>query len=310
MSKPVVILDTDVVGDAGDMAALAMLHGLASRDELEILAITCCATFPYAAGCVDATNRHYGRPDIPVGTYHGNGPTGGNRSSYAKEICERWPNRYPKGKANAPEAVDVLRRALAGQPDRSVTIVAVGPLTNLAALLQSAGDDASALDGVALVKQKVRRLSWMGGIFEEMDPWGHGIHTAESNVAADVESAQIVCEQWPTPIIIQGFEIGWGVMADTALVEAYPQSPVAFALSTQRPRPAWDQLAVLYAARDGEEYWTLSDPGRCVIGPDGSSEFVPESNGRHYIVTETKPKVELAELISEIQVHAEQTRPE
>ena len=62
-----VFLDTDVCVDVGDLAALAMMHGLACAGEIEILGVTCVTSNPDAPGCVDAVNRCYGRPNIPVG---------------------------------------------------------------------------------------------------------------------------------------------------------------------------------------------------------------------------------------------------
>ena len=62
-----VILDTDICGDCDDVAALAMLHALESREQCRLLAVTVSANHPLAAPFVDCVDTFYGRPDVPVG---------------------------------------------------------------------------------------------------------------------------------------------------------------------------------------------------------------------------------------------------
>ena len=47
-------LDTDVCVDAGDVAAITCLNGLADKAEVDIIGITCVTSCPFAPGCVDA----------------------------------------------------------------------------------------------------------------------------------------------------------------------------------------------------------------------------------------------------------------
>ena len=62
-----VIFDTDMCGDCDDVAALAMLHALESREQCRLLAVTVSASHPRAAPFVDCVNHFYGRTGIPVG---------------------------------------------------------------------------------------------------------------------------------------------------------------------------------------------------------------------------------------------------
>lgn len=62
-----VIFDTDICGDCDDVAALAMLHALESREQCRLLAVTVTANHALAAPFVDCINRFYGRTEIPVG---------------------------------------------------------------------------------------------------------------------------------------------------------------------------------------------------------------------------------------------------
>ena len=74
----------------------------------------------------------------------------------------------------------MYRRALAEADDRSVTIAAIGHVTNLLELLFSGGDDLSPMGGRELLQQKVDRMVIMGGRFQyefEDDPhveWNFG----------------------------------------------------------------------------------------------------------------------------------------
>ena len=60
-------LDTDVCVDAGDVAAITCLNGLADKGEVNIIGITCVTACPYVPGCVDAVCRWCNRPNIPIG---------------------------------------------------------------------------------------------------------------------------------------------------------------------------------------------------------------------------------------------------
>jgi len=81
--------------------------------------------------------------------------------------------------SDAPLAVPVLRKGLAGLRDGSAVVIAIGPLTNIRDLLESAPDEQSPLDGKALVAAKVRRLVIMAGDFRKPK--------AEFNVFSDSE---------------------------------------------------------------------------------------------------------------------------
>ncbi len=80
--------------------------------------------------------------------------------------------------ADHPGALDVLRAAIEAEPGR-VTILALGPLTNIAMLLRLAPD----------IENKIRRIVLMGG---NVHVPGNASKTAEFNFWFDPEAAQIV----------------------------------------------------------------------------------------------------------------------
>src|SRR5210317_961434 len=67
-AKTKVILDTDIGSDCDDAGALAVLHKLADKDEVEILGVIYSSgKNKYGIGVCDAINTYYGRGDLPLG---------------------------------------------------------------------------------------------------------------------------------------------------------------------------------------------------------------------------------------------------
>ena len=288
-----VIFDTDMQSDVDDIGAMAVLHALADRGELEILCTMVSVTYPWSVPCVDAVNTWYGRPDLPLGTVKGKGVL--RSSSYARQIAQEFPHDLET--ETAPDAVELYRKILAGQPDKSVVILTVGYLTNLAGLLDSPPDGWSDLQGRDLVQQKVKNWVCMGGIF----PKG-----LETNLRYDAPSSAKAINEWPTPIIFTGWEIGKDLMTGHTLKEKFPPTNLvrrAYELylgPNKTQRESWDQSAVLLAARGLGDYWTEATGGSLHVLPDGSNEWRLTPDKEHsYVVKKMNPK-EVAGVIEEL----------
>src|ERR1700691_1623975 len=223
-----VIFDTDMGNDVDDALALAMLHAFASRGEVQLLAVTVSKDNPWAAEYVRLVDEYYGRGAIPVGIVHdGKTPEDG---LYVRQVCELH-GRHPN-KAIVPDAVQLLRKTLAGENDGAVTLIQVGFSTNLARLMESASDRYSDLSGMELVKRKVRLLTVMAGNFAEAKP--------EYNVMTDIPAATKLFAAWPTDIYISGFEVGAAILYPAASIENdFPKdNPVAEAYSLYAKMPS------------------------------------------------------------------------
>jgi len=70
-SQVKIILDTDFGGDVDDLGALVMLHNFIQKDECDLLAVMCWSTEEYAVPAIDAVNRYYKHPTIPIGVRRG-----------------------------------------------------------------------------------------------------------------------------------------------------------------------------------------------------------------------------------------------
>jgi inosine-uridine nucleoside N-ribohydrolase len=266
--------------DIDDALALALLHSLETRGECRLVAVTVTKDNPWAAPYIDLVNTYYGRPAIPIGVVKRSGVTPED-SPMIRVPAEsgRYPHKLRSG-ADAPDAVTVLREALAAQPDHSVVIIQVGFSTNLAHLL----DDSGELDqSRELVARKVKLLVMMAGNFDKPQP--------EFNVKMDIPSAQKLVRDWPTPIVTSGFEIGNSMLFPaSSIVRDFPASnPVAEAYRNYQhfpyDRPTWDITAAFYAVRPNDGYFGLSQPGSIHVDKAGVTTFTPSEGGNHrYLV--------------------------
>ena len=275
---PAVIVDTDLLTDCDDAGALAMLHALADRGEVRILGIVLDGqdTTGKHGAVASAIDRYYGRGDLPIGVdRRPAGTTPRKTSSYAPAIFAEFPNDGLLDEQR-PDALAVYRRLLAAAPDRSVTIIGLGFLTNLDTLLRSPGDALDARDGLALVRAKVRGMSLMGGKY----PSG-----AEHNFtyAGAVEATRSVLATWPdaqAPLVFCGYELGAPLITGLAWRQA-PASPMrrCYELAyhaLEQGRPSWDQTAVLHAVRGlgpaAAPYWTAV-PGSILVDGKGADSW-------------------------------------
>ncbi|MBN2291861.1 MAG: nucleoside hydrolase [Pirellulales bacterium] len=303
-----IIFDTDMGNDIDDAQALAVIHALESRGECKLLAVTVTKENPYAAAYVDLVNTFYGRGDIPIGTVR-NGMTP-KPGRYVKAVAtakdngkQRYPHDLTSG-ADAPEATGLLRKTLAAARDGSVVVIQVGFSTNLARLLDTKGDEYSPLDGKSLVKKKVRLLSIMAGVFE---PKRMAKRDKEYNIRIDIPTAKKVLEQWPTPIVISGHEIGQAILYpvasilnDYGYVKHHPiREGYELYLKMPYSRPTYDLTSVLYAIRPDRGYFGLSKPCDLVVEEDGFVRVDENPQGRcRYLTVDHDQIIRVKEVLA------------
>lgn len=209
-----ILIDTD----PGVDDALAIFLAIRSP-ELQIEGITAVSgnvplafTLPNALRLIEIA----GRPDIPVAAgaavpllrrlvtaayVHGNNGLGG----------VEFPE--PKIKAAPENATDLIRRVVRANPGE-ITIVAVGPLTNIATVLKA--DPA--------IAPMIKSFALMGGSLSG----GNITPAAEFNFYVDPEAARIVFDSG-VPITMVGLDVTHKVLLRDAQVRALEaaQNPVA-----------------------------------------------------------------------------------
>ncbi|MEP6681797.1 MAG: nucleoside hydrolase, partial [Parafilimonas sp.] len=216
---------------------------------------------------------------------------------------KNYPHAINSNK-DVPDAVALYRRILSIQPDKSVTIITVGFLTNLNNLLQSKADMFSPLTGGQLIKQKVKQLVSMGGKFPE---------GSEFNINRDFGSAKFVYENWPTPVLFSGFEIGEKIKCGLPLIhnDAITNSPVKdvfkicipLAAEDTAGRKSWDETAVLVGVLGYNNWFDVKHGKISISDKDGSNAWVDNENGTQaYLVEKASPAV-VQKLIDELIMH-------
>lgn len=278
-----VIFDTDMDSDCDDAGALALLHALADKGEATILATPVSTKHRWSPACVDAINTYFGRPDLPIGAPPGKGPKP-QASKYAKQIASEFP--HDTDIDDLPSATDVYRKVLAAQPDRSVVIVTVGDLTNLRDLLESKPDEHSKLDGLALVRAKVKQWVCMGSRYPadlDPQPWG--------NFKMDPEATVRAIEAWPTLITFTGGgKFAESVATGAGLAHAPKKHPARRAYElyfdgATKDRHSADQIAVMVAVRGTGKPWKLVTEGHNHIFANGTHQWrtTPDNPLHEYI---------------------------
>ncbi|MFD1144532.1 nucleoside hydrolase [Larkinella insperata] len=300
-----IILDTDIGPDYDDVGAMAVLHALADRGEARPLAVISSNKHELVVPTIDVLNTYFGRPELPTGVPKGPGVTDGAWQKWPEMLVATYPHTV-RASSDAPDAVTTYRQVLARQPNGSVTIVTIGFLTNMANLLDSKPDRYSPLNGKELVKQKVKELVSMAGLFPE---------GREFNVFKDSVAAERAFTNWPTPIVFSGFEIGKQIKTGSRLVaDQTLKSPVKDVFARCLPlakedndgRMSWDQTAVLVAIRGAEPYYGMKR-GR-YIAKGGNNGWQDDPSGTHYYLTEKMPVAQITQELETLMRHQPKNR--
>src|SRR5450759_3613776 len=118
--KPVkIILDTDLGPDYDDVGALAFLHAMADSGKAEILATVSSNKHELVAPSIEVINTYFGRPGLAIGAPKTEGVNLGSSQHWADTIVSKYPHKI-KSTSDVEDAVDVYRKALINQPDKSV----------------------------------------------------------------------------------------------------------------------------------------------------------------------------------------------
>lgn len=303
-AQPKIIFDTDFGGDADDLGALAMLHHLVDRNECDLLAVMCWSTEKYAVPGIDAVNRYYGNPDIPIGVRKDESFI--TDWNYGKPLADNFPHKLTY--EDAPDAVKLYRQILAENEDKSIVIVTVGPLKNIENLILSQPDDISPLSGKDLIHKKVKEFVIMGGRY----PSGEN----EWNFDGGMKGVtQFVIENIDVPITFSGFELGVTVKTGEVFNELDPKTPLYVGFLQFSKYAPWmkqyykgkildnstyDQTAVLYAVRGGVgEYWEKV-PGTCVPDEKGGNTWISDGEKNHHYLRLLVDTEEMATLIEDL----------
>jgi len=289
-SQTRIILDTDFGGDADDLGALAMLNNFIDKGECNLLGIMCWSTEKYAVSAIDAVNRYYNHPNIPISVRKDQ--TILTDWNYSKSIADRFSHQL--NLENVPDAIILYRKILAESPDKSIVIVTIGPLKNIENLLNSKSDSLSNLCGKDLIEKKVKEFVMMGGKYPEGD-WEWNFEGGMPGVTKYVISNITV------PITFSGYEVGVDIKTGEIFNKIDHNTPLYVGFMHFSENAAWvkenfkgkilnnstyDQTAVLYAVRNGTGlYWDKVSGEMCVPDEKGGNKWIKNNKSSHsYLV--------------------------
>ncbi|KAK0639612.1 inosine/uridine-preferring nucleoside hydrolase [Cercophora newfieldiana] len=271
-----IIIDTDLFSDVDDVGALMLT---ATSPEANLIAVNINYPAAYSVIAASALLCHYGQPQVPIGIMR---PLTNETffddwsfrlGEYASKIAYHFPSgSIPWGHAeDAWDPVELYRKVLAESEDASVTIVSIGFLDNLSALLNSTGDEYSDLNGRELISQKVSEFVVMGGAYPSGKEWNF--------FGSNPSAAAHAVNTWEGRVTFVGDEVGKDVLTGGPLMKDGPKTDLlrqAFIYYTYfDPRPSWDALAVMYGIHGlGDLFEVGNEYGYNHVEPDGANKWI------------------------------------
>ena len=284
---PLIILDTDIGSSTDDLFTLMMLYRYQDLKRCRLLGVVVNREGEDYVACADVMNTYYGYGDTPIGLIRD-----GIKSpavwidykalpTHTDSNGELMFQRSIADYSTLPDGWQLYRQLLAAQPDHSVSILSIGFLTCLAQLLQSGPDEYSSLNGVELVRRKVKCLYMMGGVF------GDAVESIEFNFAQGINFAQTFFQLWPddVDIIMSPGEVGDGieylpeqVIADIDWTDIHPIKQVYMNYNCNTGQKMWDTLTAINAV-EGNSLFKLSTRGFVTVTDKTETLFTPSPAG-------------------------------
>ena len=281
-----VILDCDMGSSTDDLFALMMLYRYMDMGRCDLLGVIVDRMGRANADIVDVMNNFYGHPDIPIGL-----ETDGQKETHVWITYHNLP--YARSTEGVPmfkrtvgddgtymEGYKLYRKLLAGQPDRSVTIASIGLVTTLARLLQSGPDEYSPLNGVELVRKKVKEIYAMGGVFgDAVEP------DYNFKQAIDFSLKFFALLPREVDVVFSPGEVGDPldyrpelVISDLDWTDLHPIKWTYQFLNCDTGQKMWDPQAVINAV-EGDDFYKLSPRGFVTLTRNGETLFTPDPKG-------------------------------
>lgn len=280
-----VLISTDFCEDADDLYDIRALTTAHKQGRIVILGVLVDtrATNGDTVAALDAMLKADGLPNLPIGVGTV-GQCGSRPSGYCAAITAAFA--YDRTTATAPDAVTLARTLLAGRLSADVVVVGLGLAGVLSALLSSAADGASALNGSQLLSASVKRLVYLAGKFPT-DPT-----FVEYNFAQILGGGPMtnICNNWPTPITFGGYETSIGNTTGSIKDHMPTTDVMAVGLAASgypNGKNIWPMTA-LTAIADGDAnaagYGTIK--GTCSVHASGYAIFTEGAGKHEYTVDE------------------------
>jgi purine nucleosidase len=271
VSQEKVILDTDIGDDVDDAYALALI---ASLPNVKLLGVTTAfGETTKRAELAAKLLKTMGRSDVPV--------YAGRQGEFPIKRQYEWAKGFRSRSLRSGEAVDFMRREIERAPGE-VTLIAIGPLTNLGDLLTRYPD----------VKTKIKRIVIMGGAvyvgYNSQAP-----PVPEWNIKCDPAAARVVYDGG-IPMVMAGLEVTAMLQLDAERQKRLfgygtPMTDALAALTNlwgHTTPTLFDPMAVAYAL--GHRFCE-SEQRRVVVEEDGTTRI---TEGTPNVTVLIKPQKE------------------
>lgn len=267
-SMTTVIFDTDIGADSDDAVAFAYICTQVKENKCKLPLVSLSTSRKGAVAFTRAVLHSYGlnseicqmQKTLPCDTY----------DHYARKSIDKY--------GFADDAQDVLDswEQVYTQSKESITLIVVGPQTNLAAFIQK---------NPPLFFEKTAGIYIMGGRFDKEVP--------EFNIENDISAAKYVCENSKDiPRYYLPFEEGFKLFTGKAFYKKW-EHPIGFALKNMAlacgiqkeedfVRRSWDPLTCL--AVFSPELFQMQ-AGEITIDDKGISTFKKDGNEKCFLLT-------------------------
>jgi purine nucleosidase len=280
-SAQLVIIDTDIGDDIDDAFAIALAL---QSPEIRILGITTAwGNTPLRARLLERFLRETGHADVPIAVGVEKYPTKGTLHFTQEAYAQRGPEM------KLPGAVDFILEQIRNHPGE-ISLIAIGPETNLGALM----------DRDAETFRKLKRVVLMGGsVYRGYDGFAYPTvppHAEpEWNILCDAAAAEKVFTSGvplyvmpldSTQIKLEELERARLFSRGTALTDALTILYHQWAYETKQETPTmFDAVAMAYAIRPE---LCPTKPLRLRVEQDGSTNVVEgEPNAQVCLVSDS-----------------------
>ena len=283
---PLIILDTDIGSSTDDLFALEMLYRYEQEGRCRLLGVVVDREGEDCAAVADVMNNYFGHSDLPIGLVKEGIPNPAVWIDYKALPTYTTADGQPmflrsvSDYSALPDGWQLYRRLLAAQPDHSVSICSIGFVTALAQLLLSEADEYSPLSGVELVRQKVKCIYLMGGVFGKSEE-------PDFNFSQGITFAKDFFRLWPQEVdmVFSPMEVGQDieytpeqVISNVSWTDIHPIKQVYLTCNCNTGQKMWDPMAVIHAV-EGDGLFSLSGRGTVILTDKAETIFTPSATG-------------------------------
>ena len=294
------IIDTDIGNSTDDLLALQAAFAFQSQGWCEIKGVISSRGTEPVQRLADCLLHYYHADNIPLGINR-------NDESFfeivpyyqlADALDEKGRLLMEGTGIPLSERLDgpeLYRKLLSEAPDHSITIVCIGFTTNISALLGSGPDKYSPLNGVELVRNKVKALHLMGCCFGKVKQrYSTELLDVEYNILGDIPAARELFDKWPVEIHVFPVEGGllfpsdhdevlsdYNWQQDNPIYQVYSRYDEW--ITGDLGQYWWDPFVVLHSM-ESEELYNCTGSGTISINEEGRSIFTDAPDGKHYII--------------------------